>query len=90
MMSANDAVLLLHKFDKMLDCTYPPPELAEAIAFDRISHSSVSVSIVAANEDSGFNFCFSIHIAYEEGEEEYLSPDDPVIMKYFNEMKSQP
>ncbi len=90
MMSADDAVLLLHKFDKMLDCTYPPPELAEAIAFDKISHSSVSVSMVAAGGASGFSFCFSIHTAYEQGEEEYLDPDDPVIMKYFNEMKSQP
>ena len=88
-MTTDDAILLLHKFDRMLDCTYPPKELAEVIAFDRISNSSVSVSIVARGEDKGFVFCFSIYTAYEGTEEEYLSPDHYIIEKYFKEMKEE-
>ena len=88
-MEANDAILLLNKFDRMLDCTYPPEDLADAIGFDRRLDISVSVSIVAGGVDDEFEFCFSIRSGYDEAKEKYMDPDSDIIVKYFNEMKKE-
>ena len=79
------AILLLKKFDIMLDCTYPPNDLALAISFDKTYHSCVSATI-SDESDGIFTFQFEISTPYEPSNYEFLSTNHEVMQKYINEL----
>ncbi len=87
-MSGDEAICLLGYFDRMLDCTYPPKDISDAIGFNKTTYSSVSVAIESRN-DTSFVFAFYLHIPYEHHDEEYMSIDNPIIKKYLEESKKE-
>lgn len=82
-MNGETAIKLLKKFNKILDRTNPPDDLAEAIGFDKTVYNFVNISIIAGGGTiDGFAFKFSMEADYETIDEISLSPNHPIIIKY--------